>query len=180
MTLATYLRGIGVTVQFNNRTILDGKEIDLYMEFAAAVANRSRATRLKVGAIIAHSNGDIVSYGWNGTPIGYPNECEYMDDEGNTYTKVEVVHAEMNAILKAARAGKSCDGAWLFITHLPCDGCIKHIVQSGISYVVYGEHYASKSNGNATGQAMMKHGRLKLIDYSDKKEIAIYVENARG
>lgn len=52
------------------------------------------------------------------------------------------VHAEMSAIVTAARLGTKIGGAMLFTTTFPCHNCAKHIVASGIRRVVYVEPYA--------------------------------------
>ena len=51
------------------------------------------------------------------------------------------VHAEMAAIVSAARLGVSIRGATLFCTTFPCHMCARHIVASGIKRVVYVEPY---------------------------------------
>jgi deoxycytidylate deaminase len=47
------------------------------------------------------------------------------------------VHAEMAAILDAARRGQAIRGATLYTTTFPCHNCAKHIVGAGIGSVVY-------------------------------------------
>jgi deoxycytidylate deaminase len=51
------------------------------------------------------------------------------------------VHAEMSALLQAARLGVSVLGNRLFTTTFPCHNCAKHIVKAGISQVHYIEPY---------------------------------------
>ena len=51
------------------------------------------------------------------------------------------VHAEMAALMSAARLGVSVSGATLFCTTFPCHMCARHIVASGIKRVVYVEPY---------------------------------------
>lgn len=52
------------------------------------------------------------------------------------------VHAEMEAILSAARIGVSIRGCTLYTTTFPCHNCAKHIVGGGVRRVVYVEPYA--------------------------------------
>lgn len=52
-----------------------------------------------------------------------------------------VVHAEMNAILVAARNGTAVGGKILYCTTFPCHGCARHIIGAGIAEVVYIEPY---------------------------------------
>jgi deoxycytidylate deaminase len=51
------------------------------------------------------------------------------------------VHAEMDALLSAGRAGASTVGARLFVTTYPCHYCARHIVSAGVDEVQYIEPY---------------------------------------
>jgi deoxycytidylate deaminase len=50
-------------------------------------------------------------------------------------------HAEMAAIVQAARRGIAVAGYTLFTTTFPCHVCARHIIASGIKRVVYNEPY---------------------------------------
>jgi dCMP deaminase len=120
--------------------------IDLaYIKMAAIWSELSTASRKKVGALIVKNN-TIISDGFNGTPSGFENECEYVvhNEDGSFkeyLTKWYVLHAESNALAKVAKSTQSCDGATLYITLSPCRDCSKLILQSGIKRVVYSEEY---------------------------------------
>jgi dCMP deaminase len=130
------------------------KFIDLYMAWAARTAELSHARRLHVGAVIVKDD-TVISYGYNGMPAGWDNNCEdeigqVLDDNGNIIearlkTKPEVLHAESNAIAKLARSTNSGLGATMFVTHAPCLDCAKLIYQSGISSVLYRNSYRDAS-----------------------------------
>lgn len=51
------------------------------------------------------------------------------------------VHAEMAAIIDAARRGVSIDGCSIYVTTFPCHNCAKHIVAAGLRRVIYLEPY---------------------------------------
>lgn len=51
------------------------------------------------------------------------------------------VHAEMDAIIAAARKGVSTIGCRLFVTTFPCHYCARHLVAAGIDEVQYIEPY---------------------------------------
>jgi len=51
------------------------------------------------------------------------------------------VHAEMAALLDAARRGVSVQGQTLYTTTYPCHNCARHIIGTGINRVVYIEPY---------------------------------------
>ena len=129
------------------------KFIDLYMDWAERTAQLSHAERLKVGAVIVKDDS-VISYGYNGMPAGWDNTCEdeigqVLDDNDNIVetrlkTKPEVLHAEMNSLMKLAKSTNSGNQASMFITHSPCLECAKGIYQAGIKEVFYGQDYHSE------------------------------------
>jgi len=149
------------------------KFVSAFMDCAERFAQLSSAKRAKVGAIIVKDNR-IISIGYNGMPSGWDNECETVETwndvphmrtkyeemgakfhespHGSTWSilksKLEVLHAETNAIAKVAQSSESCKDAVLFCTHAPCIECAKLIHQSGISKVYYKiEYNAAKGSG---------------------------------
>ena len=124
-------------------------ELDkVYINMAQELSTLSKAERAKVGTIIVKDN-QIIAEGYNGTPIGFDNRCEYYDHVGHWHTKPEVLHAESNAITKLARSTQSSCGATLYTTLSPCFDCAKLIVQAGIKRVVYKEPYRYADSGLA-------------------------------
>jgi dCMP deaminase len=113
---------------------------EFYFNVAFGVANLSKAKRLQVGAVVT-KDGNIISIGYNGTPHGWSNNCETEDG----ITVPEVIHAEMNCILKLAKGTQSSEGAILYVTHSPCFECAKNIAQSGIEEVHYVHEYRDTS-----------------------------------
>jgi dCMP deaminase len=104
---------------------------EVFINIAKEVGSLSHCTRSKVGAVLV-KDGNMISFGYNGTPAGMDNGCEE-----NNVTKDEVVHAEMNSILKAAKSGNAVEGSTLYLTLSPCKECSKLILQSGVKKVVY-------------------------------------------
>jgi len=101
------------------------------MNIAKEVATLSHCVRFKVGAVLV-KEGNLISFGYNGTPAGMDNGCEK-----DNVTVPHVIHGEVNAILKAAKTGTSVNGGTLYLTLSPCLDCSKLILQSGIKRVVY-------------------------------------------
>lgn len=109
---------------------------EIYMSFAQGISVKSKAQRRKVGACIVTKHGVTLS-GYNGTPKGWDNTCE---DENNV-TKPEVIHAELNCVLKAAREGISLTDSICYVTLAPCVSCAAMLFQAGIVEVIYKEDY---------------------------------------
>ena len=58
------------------------KFINLYMDWAKRCAELSHAKRLHVGAVIVKDD-TVISYGYNGMPAGWDNDCEDKDYMGS-------------------------------------------------------------------------------------------------
>ena len=114
---------------------------ETYMDMASGLALLSHAQRKKVGCLVVKDT-QIIAEGYNGTPSGFDNECEYTTYVDEMYTKPEVLHAESNAITKLARSTNSSSGSTLYVTLAPCFECAKLIVQAGINRVVYEDSYS--------------------------------------
>jgi len=108
----------------------------LYLSMAEIWATNSYCRRMKVGSLIV-KNKSIISDGYNGSPTGFPNECE--DEEFVTLNYV--LHAEANAITKLAKSTQSSEGSTMYVTVSPCFECSKLIIQSGIKRIVFGKVY---------------------------------------
>lgn len=128
-----------------------------YLKMASEWSNLSHCNRKQVGALLV-KDGMIISDGYNGTPSGFPNQCE--DDAGET--KWYVLHAEANAIMKVARSTNNAQGSTLYITLSPCRDCAKLILQAGIERVVYQKQYK-----DTTGIEFLAEAGLDLIYIQD-------------
>lgn len=161
----------------------------LYNNIAHEVAKMSHARRLQVGAVIVKDDR-VISMGYNGMPAGWENNCEdivwnpgagsWLDPEEfdakypfemwheqagrnvryGLKTKLEVLHAESNAIAKLAKSNDSGDGADIFITHAPCMECAKLIYQSGIRRVYFNQNYRDDS-----GIRFLKQSGVEVIKH---------------
>jgi dCMP deaminase len=110
-----------------------------FMSVAAVVSSRATCHRKFVGAVIVRDR-TILSTGYNGSIAGTPHcsEVGHMMEEGHC---VATIHAEMNAIIQAARNGVAIEGAGIYITASPCWSCFKALANGGIRRICYGEFY---------------------------------------
>lgn len=74
------------------------------------------------------------------------------------------VHAEMDALLSAARSGAKTGGTRLYVTTFPCHNCARHIVSAGVGEVQYIEPYLKS-------QAIPLHGDAIVTNPKDWKPI---------
>lgn len=124
-----------------------------YLDIAETVLERSTCLRNTLGALIVR-NDEIVSTGYNGAPrgrsncidLGYCIRDRLNIPSGERYELCRSVHAEMNAIISAAR--NECIGGTLYLVGKkpkegeykenlrPCPMCRRMIINAGISKVV--------------------------------------------
>lgn len=126
---------------------------EYYLNIAKEVAERSTCFRNRGGAIIVRGD-QIIAAGYIGAPRKTKdcferNEClrdKLKIPHGKQYEMCRSVHAEMNAIINAARAGVSLFGGDMYIYHrdregkkmdsFPCFICKKLIINAGLSRII--------------------------------------------
>ena len=124
-----------------------------YLDIAETVLERSTCLRRCYGAIIV-KNDEIVSTGYNGAPRGRKNciDLGYCAREamnipsGQRYELCRSVHAEMNAIISAARrdtlgatlylAGREASSGELLHNATSCSMCRRLVINAGLKEVV--------------------------------------------
>ena len=124
-----------------------------YLDIAETVLERSTCLRRCYGAIIV-KNDEIVSTGYNGAPRGRKNcmDLGYCTREamnipsGQRYELCRSVHAEMNAIISAARrdtlgstlylAGREASTGELLHDATSCSMCRRLVINAGLKEVV--------------------------------------------
>jgi dCMP deaminase len=142
------------------------KELDsVYMQTALTHAMLSKAVRAQVGAVLVTSHG-VTLTGYNGTARGRDNCCEeeHIDKDWfvTRVTKQEVIHAELNCILKAAREGVSCIDSTVYVTLAPCVQCSAMMVQAGVKRLVYKTPYR-----DASGLDLLEGSGVRIQQYSE-------------
>jgi len=105
---------------------------------------RSKDPSTKVGACIYDNRTGGLFMGYNGFPAGiHDHRHTWMNREDNTngedlLTKYDlVVHAEVNAVSKALRAGVDLTDSFMITTTIPCKQCMKDVVAMHRIPIVY-------------------------------------------
>ena len=123
---------------------------EYYIEIAKAVSLRSTCLKKHYGCVIVN-HGEIISTGYNGNPRGesHCGWCTKRDSgkDETTYLSCSSIHAEMNALLSAAR--KDMIGADLYLAGYdvktgeaveceawPCEICLRLIKNAGINRII--------------------------------------------
>jgi len=112
---------------------------EYYFGIAQAVAARATCPRKHVGAVLVREDR-ILATGYNGSLPGEPH-CE---DSGCLIEEnhcVRVIHAEVNALIYAAKFGVPIDGSTLYCTVTPCAVCSKLLRAAGVRALLFKETY---------------------------------------
>jgi dCMP deaminase len=115
-----------------------------FLHLAQVRAGMSKDPSTRVGAVIVGPDKEERATGFNGFPRGIADLPERLNDRE---TKLQlVVHAELNAIVQAARVGVSVKECTLYLAATddsgmvwggpPCTRCTVHVIQAGIRRVV--------------------------------------------
>lgn len=141
---------------------------EYFIGIALLSAQRSKDPGTQVGACIVNEDKKILSVGYNGMPIGCPDDEMPWDREGaELNTKYPFVcHAELNAILN--NDGGSLKGAKIYTTLFPCNECTKAIIQSGIKEIVYLSDKYAESDSTIASKKMLDMVGIKYTKYEVK------------
>ena len=106
-----------------------------FIWLAEHVSGWSKDPSTQTEAVIVRPNRTVASVGFNGFPRGIEDRPELLNNREEKYKRV--IHGEMNAILSAK---EPLDGHTLYLwPGQSCSRCAVHVIQSGISRVVYPE-----------------------------------------
>lgn len=137
---------------------------DYFFSIAKVVAARSTCPSRKVGAVVVDPETQfIISTGYNGAPRGTAHcdaECGSRES-GKDWIKCKAIHGELNAIIAAANAGKSVNGAVIYLTTTPCVFCSRVLINAGIKHV-YAMSYYSQSDA----EVLLKEGGVGMTVFT--------------
>lgn len=154
-------------------------EETVFMEMTTSLAKLSKCVSLNVASLLVDETGRTVATGVNGTPSGYSNCCDLHEGpsaEHSEWSLDHEIHAEMNMILDLARSGKTFKKGKIFVTHSPCQNCLKHLIglqQKGnveITDIIFKEKYYKVSD-----EALKKQ-----IDFASKFKVNLRLHVPSG
>ena len=150
--------------------ILSTRWTKRFLTMAHLISDWSKDDSTRVGAIIVTSDGDPISFGFNGFPRGV-EELPERHERPDKYDFSE--HAERNAIYLSRRDLRD---TVMFVTHFPCPDCTRAIIQSGIKTLVVDAHSSDRINGESSlndttrkinSRNMLSEARVRVIDFFD-------------
>ncbi|MFA6919373.1 MAG: cytidine/deoxycytidylate deaminase family protein [Patescibacteria group bacterium] len=132
----------------NNTTYVRPSWDEYFIGIMQQVSARATCDRGRSGCVIVKDR-NILATGYVGSPAGIKH-CDEIGHEFNSVTHedgtvsqhcIRTVHAEQNAICRAAKLGIALDGSTLYCKMTPCYVCAKMIINVGIIRVVCEKDY---------------------------------------
>ena len=132
----------------------------LFINMTLMLADKSTCAKMQVGAVLVKQNR-IISMGYNGVPKGKEhcsdhfvdpkwsdpvNEKQFLEEHHHFAIRNEI-HAEMNAILFAARSDVSTEDTLMYASWSPCIECAKAMLVAGIKKSYYNKLYERDTEG---------------------------------
>lgn len=111
----------------------DVKWDERFLDVAKLVSQWSKDSGTRIGAVLVHERR-ILATGYNGIPAGIANDLVLHVDR--SVKLAYTIHAEINALLNAAKYGISTNGTTIYVTADPCVDCCKALIQAGIKRIV--------------------------------------------
>lgn len=146
--------------------ILTDKE---YMRYAKEASCISRCVKRQLGCILVFEDGSYVE-GANGAPkpLEACNPCPRMvkgSHSGQDLDLCKAVHAERQALLKAARYGYATEGAKLYsYMGAPCKDCMIELIEAGVSEIICSQNsYYDELSKEIVKEWVSKGGKFRFI-----------------
>lgn len=118
------------------------------MNVAWEASKQSRCLKKKCGAVIV-CNDSIIATGYGDRDGEACTECARDKKEVFYSDGCYSVHAEMRACIKALQNGFSdWSNAVVYVTHGPCDACLKLLNHLGVRKVIYDKPYKTDYKGH--------------------------------
>jgi dCMP deaminase len=133
-----------------------------WLKLAKEVSDWSKDPSTQVGAVIADGK-ELISLGFNGFPEGVEDDHRLDLRE----EKLElVIHAEMNAILRAKRY-LTFNTLYTY-PMMPCHKCSPIIIQSGITKIICPIYKGGKwEESFAKSRKLLKEAHIQLIEVEE-------------
>ena len=124
--------------------------------------SKDRSCKVGCGLVI---DRELISTGFNGMPRGCNDDIEARHERPEKYNWFH--HAELNAVINAARQGKCTLGCYAYINWYPCDHCAGVLVNAGIKRIYVDqepewEHH-KWGEGFKRARTILREGGVEVI-----------------
>ena len=104
-----------------------------FLEMCRLASRKSKHPRAQVGCVIVGRGHEVLATGFNGIARGVEEHEERYE---RPLSGMFCLHAELNAILNAARRGVSLNDTTAYVMWYPCCFCAAALIQVGVRHIV--------------------------------------------
>lgn len=110
---------------------------EYWIDIVDATSSRATCDRGRSACVFVTTDNDLLSSGYVGSPPGFA----HCDDVGHLWSEdgkhcLRTIHAEQNAIIRAARNGVVLHASTVYCTMEPCRTCAMALIGIGVIRVV--------------------------------------------
>lgn len=145
---------------------------EYFLKLAMLASERATCPRMHCGCVLVN-NKNVIATGYNGSIPG-DDHCEDVGCLIVDNHCVRTVHAEMNAVVQAAKRGHPVDGATAYVTNMPCTTCAKALIAAGIKRVVVFSDYHDTMALDFFKKAKVVIDRIQMPDKSIQYDLKDY------
>ena len=129
---------------------------EYFLNLAEQIKLKSKDQSTKIGAVIVGIDNEVLSTGYNSFPRGLNDNVPERQERPQKY--FWMVHAEINAIINAARIGTPVKNSTIYLTcGLPCADCSKAIINAGIKKIV-----CKNERNDVKGDLWIEHRKVSI------------------
>jgi len=131
-----------------------------FLGIAEQIKLKSKDEKTQIGVVLVGSDKEIVSTGYNSFPRGINDNIPERQERPEKY--FWFAHAELNAIVNAARIGLSTKRTTMYMTcGIPCCDCARAIINAGVSAII------CKDVQTAQGDQWSEHEKRTRIMFEE-------------
>ena len=129
---------------------------EYFLNLAEQIKLKSKDQSTQIGAVIVGIDNEVLSTGYNSFPRGLDDNRPERQERPQKY--FWMVHAEINAIVNAARIGIPIKNSIIYLTcGLPCADCAKAIINAGIKKIV-----CKNDKTDVKGDLWIEHRKVSI------------------
>jgi len=140
-----------------------------FMEICFVLSKMSMDNSSKCGCLAVHSDGALLSGGYNNPIRGSDDKSVPIDVRPDKYYFME--HSERNAVYNASRHGIKLYGCTFYVTGFPCVDCLRAMLQAGAKKIIYGPNQTKMSLPLDVYADLLKGQPVQIIRFKYDEEL---------
>ncbi len=145
---------------------------EYFLKLAMLASERATCPRMHCGCVLVKDK-NVIATGYNGSIPG-DDHCEDVGCIIVDNHCVRTVHAEMNALIQAARRGHAMENSTAYITNMPCTNCAKALITAGVKRIVIFSDYHDTMAETFFAKASVTIDRIAMPQKEIRYDLNLY------